>query len=148
MHYSIGQVSSSTGIAVSTLRYYDKEGLFPAIGRSNGGIRIFTETEIEVIKMIECLKATGMPIKDIKQFFNWCREGDASLQKRLDMFKERLTAVTRQMEELQRTMDTVKYKCWYYTTAVAAGSENAAVNIPFEEMPEEIQKYKQNYLKC
>lgn len=147
MDYSIGEISSTTGIAISTLRYYDKEGLFPTIGRSNGGIRIFTETEIEVIKIIECLKATGMPIKDIKQFFDWCQEGDASLQKRLDMFNERLEAVTKQMDELQRTMDTVKFKCWYYTTAVAAGSEEAAKIIPDEEMPEEIQRCKENYLR-
>lgn len=144
MNYSIGDVSGTTGIPISTLRYYDKEGLFPAIGRSNGGIRVFTETEIEVIKIIECLKATGMPIKDIKQFFDWCQEGDASLQKRLNMFKERLAAVTKQMEELQKTMDTIKYKCWYYSTAVTAGSESAAKSIPFEEMPEEIQKCKKN----
>lgn len=144
MHYSIGKVSSTTGIAISTLRYYDKEGLFPAIIRSKGGIRAFTETEIEVIKMIECLKSTGMSIKDIKQFFDWCQEGDASLQKRLDMFNERLKEVTKQMKELQRAMDTVKYKCWYYATAVAAGSEDAIKSILFEEMPEEIQKYKKN----
>lgn len=148
MYYSIGEVSNTTGIAISTLRFYDKEGLFPKIGRSNGGIRVFSETELEVIKMIECLKSTGMPIKDIKQFFDWCQEGDASLQNRLDMFKERLEAVTLQMEELQKTMDTIKFKCWYYETAVEVGSEEAVKNIPTDEMPEEIQRCKENYLKC
>lgn len=147
MGYSIGEVSKATGIAISTLRYYDKEGLFPAMGRSDGGIRVFTEAEIGIIQMIECLKATGMPIKDIKQFSDWCQEGDASLQKRLDMFEERLKAVTQQMEALQRTLDTVRFKCWYYTTAVAAGSEAAARCIPFEEMPEEIQRCKKSDFK-
>lgn len=145
MYYSIGEVSSITGITISTLRYYDKEGLFPMIGRSNGGIRVFAETEIEVIKMIECLKSAGMSIKDIKQFFDWCQEGDASLQNRLDMFKERLEVVNKQMEELQKTMDTIRYKCWYYSTAVAAGSEDAIKNISIEEMPEEIQRYKRRF---
>lgn len=142
MYYSIGEVANITGIAISTLRYYDKEGLFPAIERSTGGIRLFTETELGVIKIIECLKATGMPIKDIKQFMDWCQEGDASLQKRLDMFNERFNVVSKQMEELQKTMDTIKYKCWYYTMAVAAGSENVAKSIPLEEMPEDVQRGK------
>lgn len=142
MSYSIGEVATISGIAISTLRYYDKEGLFPTIARGNGGIRAFTETEIETIKMIECLKATGMSIKDIRQFFDWCQEGDSSLQNRLDMFKERLKAVNKQMEELQKTMDTIKFKCWYYSTALAVGTEAAPQNMPLEEMPVEVQAYK------
>ena len=43
------------------------------------------------LKVIECLKATGMQIKDIKQFLDWCHEGDNTLQKRRDMFYERRT---------------------------------------------------------
>lgn len=142
MYYSIGEVSNITKITISTLRYYDKEGLFPSIKRSNGKIRMFSDSELEIIKMIECLKATGMSIKEIKQFFDWCQEGDSSLQNRLDMFKERLEVVNKQMEDLQKTMDTIKYKCWYYSTAVAAGSEDVAKNFPIEDMPEEIQKSK------
>lgn len=129
MSYSIGEVANATGIAISTLRYYDREGLFPNMERTNGGIRVFSDTEIETIKIIECLKTSGMPIKDIKQFLNWCQEGDASLQKRRDMFYERLEVVTKQMEELQKTMDTIKYKCWYYDTALTAGTEDAPKNI-------------------
>ena len=58
----------------TTLRYYDKEGLFPDLERSSG-IRRFSEKEIEALRIIECLKKTGMEIKDIKQFVEWCAEG-------------------------------------------------------------------------
>jgi len=142
MYYSIGEVANATGIAISTLRYYDREGMFPNIERSNGGIRVFSDIEIETIRIVECLKASGLSIKDIKRFLDWCQEGDASLQKRRDMFRERLEAVKRQMEELQKTMDTIKYKCWYYDTALAAGTEEVPHNMPLEEMPEEIQRHK------
>lgn len=148
MNYSIGEIATISNIAISTLRYYDKEGLFPTIARGNGGIRTFTETEIEIIKMIDCLKATGMSIKDIKQFFDWCQEGDSSLQNRLDMFQDRLAVVNKQMEELQKTKDTIQFKCWYYTTALAAGTEDAPKNMPLDEMPAEIQAYKQTMGEC
>ena len=69
--YSIGQVSQMFDIPCSTLRYYDKEGLFPNIVR-NSGIRSFTHLEIETIRVIECLKISGLEIKDIKQFIAWC----------------------------------------------------------------------------
>jgi DNA-binding transcriptional MerR regulator len=142
MNYSIGEVASITGITISTLRYYDREGMFPTIERSNGGIRIFSDMEMDTLNIIECLKATGMPIKDIKQFLNWCQEGDASLQKRRDMFYERLEIVEKQMKELQKTMNTIKYKCWYYDTALAAGTEEVPRNMPEERLPEEIKNYK------
>ena len=86
MSYSIGKVANITGIAISTLRYYDREGLFPNMERRGGGIRVFSDNEIEVIKIIECLKISGMSIKDIKQFLDWCQESDASLQKRRGVY--------------------------------------------------------------
>ncbi len=141
MSYSIGEVANITGITISTLRYYDREGMFPNMERSNGGIRMFSDTEIETLHIIECLKNSGLSIKDIKQFLNWCQEGDSSLQKRRDMFYERLEVVDKQMKELQNTMNTIKFKCWYYDTALAAGTEETPKNMPEEEIPEEIRKY-------
>lgn len=142
MSYSIGQVSRMTNITISTLRYYDREGLFPDIERSNGGIRLFSDAEVDILRMIECLKMTDMPIKDIKQFLDWCQEGDGTIEKRRDMFYERLEVMNRKMVELQKTIDTIKYKCWYYDTAVSHGTETAPRNMPIETMPADIQRYK------
>jgi DNA-binding transcriptional MerR regulator len=140
--YSIGEVSQTTNIPISTLRYYDREGMFPKLARSNGGIRVFSEKEVATIKVIDCLKNTGMPIKDIKNFLDWGEEGDASLQKRQQLFHERLEEVTKQMAALQETMNTIKYKCWYYDTAMAAGTEAVVKELPLEEIPEEVRAYK------
>jgi DNA-binding transcriptional MerR regulator len=142
MHYSIGDVARSTGISVSTLRYYDREGMFPDMARRGGGIRVFSEKELGILRVIECLKKAGMSIREIKEFLNWCQEGDASLEKRQNMFHARLREVERQMEDLQKTLNTLKYKCWYYDTAVAAGSEAAARKISPDQMPEDIRKYR------
>ncbi|MFV0362358.1 MAG: MerR family transcriptional regulator [Suipraeoptans sp.] len=142
MYYSIGEVANKTDIAISTLRYYDREGMFPNMERSSGGIRVFSEHEIDAIKMIHCLKITGMSIKEIKQFLNWCQEGDSSIMQRRDMFYERLDAVNKQMTELQKTMDVIKFKCWYYDTAVAAGTEDVVKNMPLDQVPDEILQLK------
>jgi len=147
MTYSIGDVSNTTGIAISTLRYYDREGLFPNIERSNGGIRVFSDREIETIKIIGCLKTSGLSVRDIKRFLDWCQEGNDSLQKRRDMFYERLQVVTKQMEELQKTINIIKFKCWYYETALAAGTEEVHKNMSIEEVPEEIEGYRRDYLE-
>ena len=59
--YTIGQVSEMCGLPVSTLRYYDKEGLFPGMRRESG-IRKFDETAIEALRIIECLKKSGLEL--------------------------------------------------------------------------------------
>jgi DNA-binding transcriptional MerR regulator len=142
MFYSIGEVSNKLDIPASTLRYYDREGLLSNIKRSNGGIRVFSDAEIATLKVIECLKATGMQIKDIKQFLDWCNEGEKTLQKRRDMFYERRAIVEQQMEELQKTLQVIQYKCWYYETACEAGSEDTLRNIAVDDLPEDVQKGK------
>lgn len=146
MSYSIGEVSRITDISISTLRYYDREGLFPNIERSNGGIRVFSDTELNSLRVIECLKMTDMPIKDIKQFLDWCQQGDSTLKQRRDMFYERLEVMNQKMEELQKTIDTIKFKCWYYDTAVEAGTEEAPKNTPIDDMPESIRACKEEML--
>ena len=79
--YTIGQVSEMFNLPVSTLRYYDKEGLFPFMQRASG-IRQFSDTEIAALKLIECLKKSGLEIRDIKQFMEWCQEGSRTYELR------------------------------------------------------------------
>lgn len=66
MLYTVSEMAKRLGVAPSTLRYYDKEGLLPFIERSDGGIRMFKDTDFEWLSIIECLKKTGMPIKELK----------------------------------------------------------------------------------
>lgn len=142
MYYSIGEAAQRMHLSAPTLRYYDKEGLLPFVDRSAGGARMFKESDFEWLRLIECLKSTGMPIRDIKQFIDWYMEGDTTLPQRRDMFYERRRAVEAQIETLQATLDMIDYKCWYYDTAVAAGSSRALQTLKPEELPEEVSRLK------
>lgn len=120
----IGEVAEQLNLSVYTLRYYDKEGLMPFVERTASGTRLFSESDVGALRIIECLKATGMPIKDIRQFIDWCSQGDATLKQRYDMFMERKAVVEAQMEELKKTLELVEHKCWYYKTALEVGNES------------------------
>lgn len=122
MCYSIGEVSDILGVAPSTLRYYDKEGMLPFIKRTSGGVREFREEDLEWLRIIECLKKTNMSIKEIKQFIDWCMEGDSTIDKRLDLINRRRDLVLKQIESLNETLKTLDYKKWYYETAKVAGT--------------------------
>ena len=137
--YSIGQVSEMFHLPVSTLRYYDKEGLFPYMERRSG-IRRFSERELEALRVIECLKKSGLEIKEIKQFMAWCVEGPTTYPERKALFESRKRAVEEEMLRLQRTLDMLKFKCWYYETAIRDGSEDRLNEMLPDHLPPEIQK--------
>lgn len=137
--YTIGQVSEMFQLPISTLRYYDKEGLFPNLERTSG-IRKFSETEIEALRVIECLKKTGMGIKDIKQFMDWCAEGPSTYAKRKELFENREKALEEQLEELKINMAMIKFKCWYYEQAISDGNEDCLNSMIPNNLPEDIRE--------
>jgi len=144
MVYTIRDAASRIGVAPSTLRYYDKEGLLPFVDRSRSGIRMFKESDLEWLQLIKCLKATGMSIREIKKFIDMYAEGDTTLEPRRDMFYQRKQAVEEQMAALQKTLDFVTYKCWFYDSAVAAGSADVPKSMKPEELPKNILAMKSN----
>lgn len=137
--YTIGQVSEMYNLPISTLRYYDKEGFFPNLMRK-GNIRYFSDDELEAIRVIECLKRSGLEIKDIKQFFHWVMEGPSSYGKRKEMFETRKAVVEDEIKALERTLALLKFKCWYYETAIKDGNEDSINAMLPDKLPEEIQE--------
>ena len=135
MTYTIGEMARLLNIAPSALRYYDKEGLLPFVKRSSGGIRIFDQQDYEWLQIIECLKKTGMQLKDIRRFIQLAMQGDETIEARLDLFIKQREVVKKQMEDLQETLDTLNFKCWYYETAKEAGSTETPQYMPLEEIP-------------
>ena len=123
--------------------YYDKEGLFPDIQRRSG-IRIFSDREVEKLRMIECLKKTGMEIRDIREFMLWCQQGAETYEKRRDMLLRQKKAVEAEMERMSQVLDMIRYKCWYYDQAIQDGNEERLHSITLEDMPEDIRKAYEN----
>ncbi len=143
MIYTIGEVAKMLNIATSTLRYYDKEGLLPFVERSSSGIRMFKDQDISGLMTIECLKKTGMPIKDIKHFMDYCINGDSTIEERLMIMKSQRDSVNKQIEELQKMLEMLNYKCWYYETAKEAGTcaIHDTNNIHLDKVPKEYHKF-------
>lgn len=136
--YTIGQVSEMFHLPISTLRYYDKEGFFPQLVR-NGNIRYFSDTELEALHVIECLKSSGLEIKEIKQFFHWVMEGPASYPDRKQLFETRRAAVLAEMARLEKTLAMLEFKCWYYDRAIQDGNEDSINSMLPHSLPKDIQ---------
>ncbi len=138
--YTIGQISEMFHLPVSTLRYYDKEGLFPDIERSSG-IRRFGEKEIEALRVIECLKKSGMEIKNIKIFMEWCSQGSSTYAQRLELFEKQKKIIENEIERMEKALDMIRFKCWYYEQAIQAGSEDRIKEQMPDCLPDDIKAF-------
>lgn len=141
--YSIGQVAEMFGLPVSTLRYYDKQGLFPGMERSSG-VRRFSEAELEKLRVIQCMKETGMEIREIRQFMEWCAEGPSTFPQRRALFESRKAHMEDVLRRMNRTLDMLKFKCWYYEQAMQDGSDEQVKQMIPEGLPEEIRALYDN----
>lgn len=139
MFYTVGEMAKILNTTPSTLRYYDKEGLLPFVERTGSGIRMFKDSDYEWLLVIDCLKNTGMGIKDIKKFIDMAITGDATIKERLQMILRQRESVQEQMAKLQQTLDTLNYKFWYYSTAEKAGTTAVPRNMPEEQVPENLR---------
>lgn len=147
MYYTIGEIAKKVNISPHTLRFYAKEGLLPFVERSESGIRMFKDEDFQWLMIIECLKRTGMPIKDIKTLIDLTMKGDETINQRLEMFKKQKEAVEKQIAQLQETLELLKYKCWYYETAKNAGTCAVHNTIKTEDIPEDIRPVKEKLKK-
>ncbi len=114
MSYSIQQAAQKLGLTPSTLRYYDKEGLLPNLKRTDSGIRIFSDTDLDWLGLICCLKNSGMPILEIKQFMNLCLLGEDTCEERREVLEKHRAEILNQMEVLKNSLNIVNYKINHY----------------------------------
>ena len=139
MFYTIGEMARKLNVAPSTLRYYDKEGLLPFVERSSGGIRMFKDEDMEWLRLLGCLKKAGMPLKEIRSFMDWSRQGDATISHRLELLEKQRQSVLEQQKQLEDTLLMLDYKRWYYQTAQEAGTCAVHDSLTPEQVPEQFR---------
>lgn len=142
MLYTIGEMAKKLNVASSTLRYYDKEGLLPFIERSDGGMRVFREEDFEWLQVIGCLKKAGMKLSDIKMFITMAMQGDKTISQRLDMIISQKKEIENQIETLNKTLATLEFKEWYYTTAKNDGTTAKVRNLKLNELPKQFREVR------
>jgi DNA-binding transcriptional MerR regulator len=114
MPYTINEVAAKFGLSAHTLRYYDKEGLLPFISRNSSGNRSFSDNDLDWVALICCLKDTGMPIKEIKQYMEWAKEGGRSIHPRKEMLTLHRQAVLKQIDDLANHLKLIDNKIAFY----------------------------------
>lgn len=135
--YTIGQVSEMFNLPVSTLRYYDKEGLFPFMQRTSG-IRQFSDTEIAALKLIECLKNQVLKSATSSSLWNGVRKAAELTNSENSFLRDRKPLLKRD-GKMQETLDMLTFKCFYYEQAIKDGNEDGIHSMLPDKLPADIQ---------
>ncbi len=109
--YTIKQTAEQIGISEDTIRYYEKIGLLPRAQRKENGHRTYRQEDIQSIRLIPCLKKTGMPLEEMRPFLAVSLDADPSeypeLVERLKNHREHIAS---QITSLQQVIDFIDTK--------------------------------------
>ena len=119
MTRTIQDAAAETGVSRDTLRYYERIWILPGISRSKSGHRRFSDDDMGWIKLVQCLRATGMPIEDLHAYAELVQQGDATAPERLRLLQDHRRRIQEDMGELATALELVERKIAGYDQLLA-----------------------------
>ncbi len=111
---TIAEAAKASGLSPHALRYYERAGLLDAIDRNGGGHRRYRDEDLERIRFLTKLRATGMPIREVRRYAELMKQGEATNAERLALLEAHREAVLAQLEETARNLDLIEWKINFY----------------------------------
>lgn len=112
--YSAKEAAEITGLSTATLRYYEKEHLLPPIARTSQKYRQYADSDIEWIKMVQCLRMANVPIQSVKKYIALLAQGGQTMEERYNMVQDYITDMQEQMIHLQNALALAHRKAAFY----------------------------------
>jgi DNA-binding transcriptional MerR regulator len=111
---TIAQAAQEAGVSVHTLRYYERAGLLAPIDRNGSGHRRFTPEDVEWVVICTKFRATGMPIRRIREYAELVRQGEGNEAERLALLEAHREDVRAQLRKVRRNLELIDYKIDLY----------------------------------
>jgi len=124
--FTPGQVAEKTGFSLDTLRYYERIGLLDDIARNSGGQRVFTEDDVAWLRILRCLRETGMPIQRMVRYAELARGGDETVAERLEVLREHDRDIDEKIAHLRVEQDHIRAKIANYQRKLSQRRESQA----------------------
>jgi DNA-binding transcriptional MerR regulator len=116
---TIAEAAREAGVSVHTLRYYERAGLLTPIERNGSGHRRFSAEDVEWVVVCTKLRATGMPIRRIREYAELVREGEGNEAERLALLEAHREEVRKRLREVRRNLELIDYKIGLYKERLA-----------------------------
>lgn len=116
---SIASAADELGLSADTLRYYEKDGLLlRPVPRSTSGHRQYDERDLTWIRLVTRLRATGMPIRDVRRYAALVRAGRGNEEERLALLQAHREQVLRELAEVTGHLAAIDHKIALYADCV------------------------------
>lgn len=114
MTYSVQEVATRMGLTTYTVRYYHDHGLLPFVKRDKNNHRVFDDADLEWLHLITCLRQTGMPLHEIKHYFDLVIKGESTVPERHEIMLAQRQRTLDEIAELNAHLDTINTKVAHY----------------------------------
>jgi DNA-binding transcriptional MerR regulator len=111
---SIRDAAQTLGLSGHTLRYYEQIGLIPSVSRNGGGHRSYSRTDLDWIRFLICLKATGMGISEMQAFAELRMQGEISVPARRRLLEVHRAQLQERLRGLREHLDVLEAKIEHY----------------------------------
>ena len=118
---TIKEVSEKYGLSQDTLRYYERVGMIPAVTRTAGGIRSYSEEDLRWVSLAKCMRSAGLPVEAMIEYVRLFQQGDDTIPARLQLLVDQREALLDQRRQIDETLERLNYKISRYEEAVQTG---------------------------
>ena len=122
--YTIKEVAEKMDVSEHTLRFWAKSGFFPFIKRDANNIRQFSESDLEWVRIVKCLRSVGTENKAIKRYIDLCIVGDTTIPERNGIIQATKIKAQQQMEDLKKQLALLDYKEKFYQNLIKNNIED------------------------
>lgn len=125
---TITEVSKMFNISADTLRYYERIGLIPAVNRTPGGIRNYTEEDCKWIEYAKCLRNSGVQVEALIEYVELFQKGDSTTAARKQILIDQRDILLEKTLEMQKTLERLTSKIERYEETLLKAENNLINN--------------------
>lgn len=122
--YTVKEVALKMNISEHTLRFWAKSGLFPFVERNENNVRMFSEDDLNWVKIVKCLRSIGTETKEVKRYVDLCIIGDSTIPERFEIIEKTKAKALENLEELNKQIDILNFKESYYKNLIKNNSKD------------------------
>ena len=111
---TIAEAAQASGLSAHALRYYERTGLLEAVSRNGSGHRRYRAADLEWISFLTKLRATGMPVREVRRYAELMKAGETTNKERLELLEAHRDAVLVELEATARNLELVEWKISVY----------------------------------
>lgn len=135
--YTIKEVAEKMNVSEHTLRFWAKSGFFPFLTRNDNNVRMFSENDLNWVRIVKCLRSVGTQTKDVKRYIDLCIIGDSTIKERYQIILDTKAKALEQMDELKKQLELLDYKENFYKNLIKNHLED--VWNPMYQKKEEVE---------